>query len=261
MLNDRSMLAAARIVLAPLLIAQGLRVRRVALRLPEAAGPRAGDARAEGAASDAPLRLLIVGDSSAAGVGAASQAQALSGRLVEALHGQGVPRIAWRLEAATGWTSRDALGHLEALAPEPVDAALVVLGVNDVTGDRSSRAWLHDLARIDDWLVRRAGARAVLYSGLPPMGRFPLLPQPLRWYLGRRAAAYDAALAAWSGDRPWRAHVPIPDVGTAGEAAQPGADPVSEGLIASDGFHPGPLAYTVWGRQVAQAVVARLGPS
>jgi hypothetical protein len=33
-------------------------------------------------------------------------------------------------------------------------------------------------------------------SGLPPMHRFPALPQPLRWYIGSRARDFDRALAA-----------------------------------------------------------------
>lgn len=65
------------LLLGPLLLWQGRRVRATALRLPEAAGPRT----AEGSA----LRLLIVGDSSAAGVGAAHQDEALAGRLAQAL--------------------------------------------------------------------------------------------------------------------------------------------------------------------------------
>jgi hypothetical protein len=59
--------------LGPLLIAQALRVRRNVVRLEEPPGARSGS---EGAG--APLRLLITGDSAAAGVGARTQEEALS---------------------------------------------------------------------------------------------------------------------------------------------------------------------------------------
>ncbi len=52
--------------LAPLLLWQGRHVRRVTPRLPEAAGPRAGTT-----GHGPPLRLLVLGDSAAAGVGVA----------------------------------------------------------------------------------------------------------------------------------------------------------------------------------------------
>ena len=81
--------------LAPLLLWQGRRVRRVTPRLPEPAGPRAGVA-----GQGAPLRLLVLGDSAAAGVGVARQRDALTGRLLAELS----PRhtVHWRLLAHTG---------------------------------------------------------------------------------------------------------------------------------------------------------------
>ena len=69
----------AAIGLAPVIIAQGLYVRRVTPRLPEPEGERSG---VNGAGP--PLSLLILGDSAAAGVGVATQDQALSGQLVSA---------------------------------------------------------------------------------------------------------------------------------------------------------------------------------
>ena len=61
--------------LGPVLLAQGHYVRRVTPRLPEPEGLRQG---VEG--SGPPLRLLILGDSSAAGVGVATQAEAARAR-------------------------------------------------------------------------------------------------------------------------------------------------------------------------------------
>ena len=66
-------------ILSPLLI-QALLLRKHALRLPEATGARQGSS-GEGA----PLRVLIIGDSSAAGVGVSTQHDALAGQLAIAL--------------------------------------------------------------------------------------------------------------------------------------------------------------------------------
>ena len=70
-------LTLAKWLLGPVLLWQGARVRATALRLPEAAGERLQSGGA--------LRLLIVGDSSAAGVGAAHQDEALAGCLARTL--------------------------------------------------------------------------------------------------------------------------------------------------------------------------------
>ena len=184
----------AKIALAPLLAAQALGVRRRALRLPEPPGPRAGIA-----GSGPELRLLIAGDSSAAGVGAASQGTALAGRLVAALAAS--HRVQWRLIARSGATTADTLARLAATPPERFDVAVLALGVNDVTRLVPLGRWLDRQARLRALLADRFGVGRVLVSGLPPMGAFPALPAPLRQVLGMTARRYDAALAACHGGR------------------------------------------------------------
>jgi lysophospholipase L1-like esterase len=232
------------VVAAPLLLAQGLWVRRVTPVLPEAQGPRAGvlAPRAPGP----PLRLLIVGDSSAAGVGARRQDEALSGRLAAALAARGGCAVHWRLVARTGATARELPAMLQEHRSGAFDVALVVVGVNDVTGLRPLRAWLADLDALAARLREVAPRGRLVASGLPPMHRFPALPQPLRAFLGARAIEFDRALARWAQGQPDAIHVPLPEMD----------DPA---LAASDGFHPGPGAYALWADALAGAVAALAG--
>ncbi len=228
----RHLLATA--VLGPLLLLQGLHVRRVTPRLPEPPGPRSGRAGA-----GAPLRLLIAGDSAAAGVGAASQGEALAGRLVAELSAGRA--LDWRLEAQTGYTTADALAHLAALPADRFDVVVLSLGVNDVTGGIGRARWLARQTALADLLQARFAPRAVLFTALPPMHLFPALPQPLRWYLGARAHDFNVALADWL-PRRQGCHLVAPDF-------QP-----DQAHIASDGFHPGPAAYAAWATRVARDI-------
>mgnify|MGYP000869511196 CR=1 FL=1 len=224
-------LALAKWTLGPLLLAQGRRVRRVTPVLPEPPGPR------EGETGEGPLlRLLVLGDSAGAGVGAASQEEALTGRIVAGLRGR--YRVRYRLVARTGATTASTLRLLERAEPFAVDAAVTSLGVNDVTGDVGVGRFLALQARLHALLRERLGARLVLASGLPPMDRFPALPQPLRWYLGARAAQLDRALAA-----------ALPDGRGAEYLAVAGE--LDAGHMAADGFHPGPAVYAAWGTAAA----------
>jgi lysophospholipase L1-like esterase len=154
-------------------------------------------------------------------------------------------RLYWQLEAATGATTASAAARLATLPRQPVDAALVVLGVNDVTR-------LSDLSRVREQRIEIAnrlredfGASNVVMTGVPPMGDFPLLPQPLRGRLGQRAARLDRALA--------------------GAAAQSGFQylpftlPLRPDDMARDGFHPAPLAYRVWAETLGPHLLP--GPS
>lgn len=224
--------------LAPLLLIQGLRVRRVTPRLPEPPGPRAGTA-----GHGPELRLLIAGDSAAAGVGAPSQEAGLSGAVVRELASEF--SVSWQVEACNGLRTGGVLRRLAAIEPTPFDVVLLSLGVNDVTGGTRAGDWIVQQRRLVDLLRDRFGVRHVLFTCLPPMHAFPALPQPLRWVLGERARQFTALL-----------HSSI--------AVAPGCEvvtprlPLDPAYMASDGFHPGPPAYAEWGREAAAIIRRRL---
>ncbi|MDM4766365.1 SGNH/GDSL hydrolase family protein [Pelomonas sp. SE-A7] len=238
------MLAIAKLALAPLLVWQGLRVRRQALRLPEATGPRAGLA-GQGALK---LRLLIVGDSSGAGVGASTQQRALAGRLSEALADRLGGSVHWQLLATTGHSTGDALQALKQAELLPADLMVTALGVNDAVGQVSPRRWLTQLDELDAIARERCGIGYTLHSAVPPMHAFPLLPQPLRWLLGAQALRLNRALArqligsATRGMQALPAHLH-------GQAAA--------ALMAPDGFHPNEAGYAAWAEALAERI-ARL---
>jgi len=224
------------LALAPVLALQGRRVRRTAPRLPEAPGPRRGT---EGAGS--PLRLLLAGDSAAAGVGAASQDEALSGRLVAEL--APVFRVSWELVARSGATTAATLRHLARRPRAEFDVAVLSLGVNDLTARRPLARWLEDADALARLLRERFAVRRLLFSGLPPVHLFPVFPQPLRWYLGATARRYDRALARWAAAQPDCEHVPL-------------TFETSAGLLAPDGMHPGPRLYELWSAELAHRIRA-----
>lgn len=229
--------ALSTLTLGPLLLWQGRRLRQTVPRLPEPPGARAGLA-----GDGPPLRLLILGDSAAAGVGAEHQEHALSGRLVAAL----APhfRVDWRLEAHTGHTTADSLRHLEGLAATPCDIALVCLGVNDVTTGTQPATWLLQQQAVITLLREKFAARHIFLAGLPPMHHFPALPQPLRWYLGQRARRLDRQRTALLAHHPHCELLPFEG------SPEPG-------LMARDGFHPGPALYALWAEGLATRIRER----
>ena len=227
----------AKLALAPLLIGQALHVRRKALILPEPPGERTGQT-----GSGAALNILIAGDSSAAGVGADSQGQALSGRLAQELAARFT--VCWTLEAETGATSAATLRRLRELhktAPQRFDVVLFALGVNDITRGVPLRRWLKTQQALQSLMTETFGARRILVSGVPPMHRFPLLPQPLRWTLGATARRFDTALAGLCAENPAARHLAF-DL------------PFRPEYVARDGFHPSPAAYALWARMLADKI-------
>ncbi len=228
----------ATLALAPLLYLQGRRTRRVTPVLPEPPGDRRGR-RGDGP----PLRLLVTGDSAAAGVGAPHQDEALSGRLVAELCRHFT--IEWELHAQTGATTRSTLDYLQRLDSRDFDLAITSLGVNDVTGGAGRRRWLALQRELRALLRAKFASRLILVSGLPPMGLFPALPQPLRWYLGRRADEFDQAL-----ERDIEGEADCVFVNL-----RFGMD---RSAMATDGFHPGPPVYAEWARRASELTLPRL---
>ena len=211
--------------------------------LPEAIGPREGRA---GDDEGSLIRVLVVGDSSAAGVGVAHQDQAVVGHLVRTLAAERSGPIEWRLRARSGLTTREVHAMLVADPPPPADVAVVVTGVNDVIDQVSAQRAVGHRAELADWLLAQGIARHVVFAPLPPMHQFPLLPEPLRRVVGDEARRHDLALARWSATRNDVSHADI-------------VLELAPQTMASDGFHPGEPVYRACGEalalHVAQAMV------
>jgi lysophospholipase L1-like esterase len=224
-----------KLALAPLLVAQAVATRRRAPVLPEADGEREG---VVGGRSVAPLRLLVAGDSSAAGVGVERQDDAVIGHLVRTLHRAIDRPVAWTLRARTGLTTRGVHALLREVAPVAADIAVVISGVNDVIDQVPVQRAVRDRAALADWLLREAGARHVVFAPLPPIHRFPILPEPLRRVMGADARRHDAALARWAATRSDVSHAKV-------------AVELDAAGMASDGFHPGEPVYRACGEALA----------
>jgi len=231
---------AARIALGPILYAQARRLRTSALQLPEPSGPRQG---VEGAGQTC-LRLLVTGDSSAAGVGAETQDDALARPLARDLALRLGARIEWNLVAQSGVNSEQLLHLIRGATAARADIAIVIVGVNDVTGEVPLGRALRWRAEITAWLLSQAQARQVLFTSMPEMQRFPLIPQPLAWYAGMHARRNNAAQARWARSLSNVGHIDLSGF-------------VRPEWMARDGFHPAPPLYARLATRIGEQVAAR----
>lgn len=229
---------ALKIVLAPVLVVQAVATRKRAPSLPEAEGAREGRVGAGDGGRGGAFRLLIAGDSSAAGVGVARQDQALSGYLSRALQRLLARPVQWSLHAKSGFTTQQVFQLLREQKLPAADVAVVVTGVNDVIEQVSLRRVLAQRAAMADWLLAEHGVAHVVFAPLPPVEHFPLLPSPLRNVMGADAHRHDTAVARWAATRSDVSHAVI-DVELGPES------------MAADGFHPGEPVYRTCGEALA----------
>ncbi|WP_394388231.1 SGNH/GDSL hydrolase family protein [Shewanella woodyi] len=233
------------LLLAPLLTLQGLYVRRTSLVLPEAAGERAGSI-----GKGEKLNVLIAGDSAAAGVGVDKQDSALTGYLTRELAKDHY--VIWALIAKSGSNTQDLIKHLSKVKGDKFDVVLLSLGVNDVLTPLSASKWQGQLGRLTQVLHHDFGAKQVWFTSVPPMERFPLLPQPLRWFLGRRAQEFNRVLASYveqaecCGLVDLSVHLPKQEPDSIKSA--------KFSAMAADGFHPDESLYQLWGNSAANMI-------
>jgi lysophospholipase L1-like esterase len=225
--------------LGPILLAQARWLRATALRLPEAAGPRSGKEHIGIGAKT--IRLLFVGDSSAAGVGVLQQTQALAQQASSYLSQKLQINVHWQLLAKSGVNTKEALVLVERSELHPSDILVTCLGTNDVTSQTKPQQFIQDYQALVNRIIESAGVRHVIVTGLPPLHILPAAPHPLRWYLGKYAATLDKLLRQWITQLHNYRYISL----------QWAAVPEE---MAIDKYHPGAGQYRTWAIMVAETV-------
>jgi lysophospholipase L1-like esterase len=198
-----------------------------------------------------PLTLVVLGDSSVAGVGADAAedtlaygvAKALSDQYLVSLHALGVSGS--RLADVVG----KQLAQVDGLEP---DIVLVCVGTNDVTHGTRLREARRQLRMLVDGLAEVAPDAKVIVSGLPPAETATAFHRPLRDLIGLRALLftrlYRAELAPHG--------ISVFDIAKLTKSAFHG----KREMFSADRFHPSSAGYaflgTIYGRAVREALEA-----
>jgi lysophospholipase L1-like esterase len=198
-----------------------------------------------------PLRLVLLGDSSALGVGVDQVSDTIGGQLARLLAeggtatGSGEREVRLSSVAVSGSRSTDLATQVaRALLGEHPDVAVILIGANDATALRrpgDAAAYLGAAVR----RLRDAQVEVVVGT-CPDLGAVRAMAQPLRqvagWF-GRRTANAQASAVLDAGGA-------VVDL-----AAETG--PVfraDAGTLCHDGFHPSADGYRVWAHALLPAV-------
>ncbi len=202
--------------------------------------------------SSADIHLMIFGDSTAAGVGC-TVADEVPGVLVaRGLADETEKRVRLSTKAIGGATSKGLEGQVDAMfvAGPPPDAAVILIGANDVTKKFSIAA---SAARLGNAVERLTAKGTVVVVGTcPDLGVVTAIPQPLRtvvrnWGLRLARAQSDATLKA--GGHP----VALADLLSPEFLAAP------DTMFSADRFHPSAAGYELAARQLLPVLAAALG--
>ncbi|MEN6671322.1 SGNH/GDSL hydrolase family protein [Psychrobacter sp. B38] len=271
MVDTHKLASVARdVLLAPIYIHQGRKIKRETVRLPEPNGERYGQVRLSKSTNTSEgntkpdLTLMVVGDSAAAGVGSQTQQEALVGKLIPILAQQPAiystfSTLNWSLQATTGHTSFDILRRLYVLpAPsQPVDVMVLSMGVNDTTSKVPIDKWQQQIEDIIAIAQRKFGVRELIFLSLPPMAEMPAIPAPLNNFVGAKASILDEILQQVCAGHAGVNYMATDFARMISEHSN--GTPIDiRVMFASDGFHPSSLMYGYWAQQVSERILSLL---
>ncbi|GIJ77987.1 Lysophospholipase L1 [Micromonospora phaseoli] len=195
-----------------------------------------------------PLRLVLLGDSAALGVGVDRLGDTIGGQLAELLAtGSAGRRVHLSSVGVSGSRSTDLATQVaRALLGERPDVAVILVGANDVTDMRrpaEAAAYLGAAVH----RLRQAGVEVVVGT-CPDLGAVRAIAPPLRQVVG------------WVGRQVARAQTgAVLDAGGTVVDLATETGPVfraDAGTFCHDGYHPSADGYRVWAHALLPAVAA-----
>ena len=220
---------------APFLYLQGQYVRRKIGRLPDASGSpfgKSGD-------GDDSAKLLVIGESTAAGVGARTHETALAGQFARFLSRKIGKTVDWRVIGRSGITVGETIHELVPKIPdEKFDYVLIALCGNEVLKLRSPRTFRRDMKRLLGILREKNPEAFFFIPNAPAVRLSPVLPFPIKFILGHLSALHDKNARQFTAE--------FPKVFYFHQPREVPAD------FFADGIHPSEKGYAVWSERMIE---------
>ena len=195
-----------------------------------------------------PIQRGVLGDSTAAGVGASAPDQSMPWQVARRLDRTVYIRSFAKSGARVDDVLRDQVPQVLALPPDELpDIILLDVGANDVTHLTRSNAFRSAYLGILDALP---DGPSVIAVGVPDMGAIARLAQPLRFVAGVRGGTYDNIVESMRDQN--ADYVNLADFTGPSFGAEP------DRYFAADRYHPNDAGYGLWADTIAPVIRWRL---
>jgi lysophospholipase L1-like esterase len=220
---------------APFLYLQGYWVRRKIGLLPDAQGEKTGKSGTD----EQIVKLLVIGESTVAGLGARTHETALAGQFARFLGEKIGKSVEWYVIGKNGVTAKRTIEELVPQIPdERFDYILAGVGGNDVLKLSSPFKWRRDMTRLLEILHAKNPDAVIFMTNAPAIHLSPVLPQPIKFILGNLSALHDKNSREFTAEMKNVHYFDRPDEITVGFFA--------------DGIHPSEKGYTDWSRRMIE---------
>jgi len=236
--------------LLPVLYFQGKKLRKEVPELPEAQGIEGFVSKREGAT----LKVLAIGESTMAGVGAKTHEEAFIGTLAKELAQKLNVNIHWKVYAKSGYTLKR-VTHKILPQVEETNADLIVVGMgaNNAFKLSSTSKWTKDVAELIKTIRVQFPKTPIAFINMPPIKDFPVFTSTMKFVMGNLVNLFGNEL-----EKEVKNHDAVffnsekLSFDNWTERFGYKKDPA---LFFSDGVHPTVLTYQMWARDFSDFLV------
>lgn len=223
---------------APFLYLQGQYVRRKVGLLPDAQGEKFGQFGAD----ENSVKLLVIGESTVAGLGARTHETALAGQFAKFLSRRIEKSVRWTALGKNGVTAQKTIEELVPQIPrEKFDYIVIGLGGNDVLKLSSPRKWRETMTRLINILRGQNSSAKIFITNVAAVNLAPALPQPIRGILWQLSKMHNANILEFVKNFEDVFYYP-----------QPKSVPSD---FFSDGIHPSEAGYALWAEDMIKTLM------
>ncbi|WP_395373611.1 SGNH/GDSL hydrolase family protein [Marinicella sp. W31] len=237
--------------LLPVMYFQARKIRATVPKLPEAQEPQG----VSGKTHRQRLRLLLLGESTMAGVGVDKHSEGFAGILADSLSHHLEIAVHWQVNANSGYTAEDVRSKTVPNLDAEADLIVIGLGANDAFKLNTPKRWRRHIAALIHSLRKHYPQTPIVFTNMPPIKEFPAMTGLLKLTIGNLVEALGRALAQeiTAHDHVYY-HARTITVKDWIERFQ--VDKHIDDFF-SDGIHPSQLTYRIWAQDLAQFIQAR----
>lgn len=236
--------ALCTIPIAPLLYYQGKQIKKTIPDLPEAIGMQ-GKVILPNTKN---FHLLILGESTMAGVGVSTNEEGFAGSLAKALAQQFQQTVNWSVYAKSGYNAKKVERELLPQIQEKSAELIVIgLGANDTFELNTPFTWRKHLISLIKSIRSQFPHTPIAFTNMPPVKEFAAFPKSLQLTLGNLAVLLQKELTILVDETP---NVYFDNRRLAIEEWILKNDPTATPAdLFSDGVHPSKRSYELWAKE------------
>ncbi|MCE7993259.1 MAG: SGNH/GDSL hydrolase family protein [Roseivirga sp.] len=230
----------------PLMLIQARRLKKDFPDLPEANNPMG---KTEGKSE---LSILMLGESSIAGVGVEDHKDCISGQLAMELSALSGRSINWQVVAKSGYTARQVREYLlDGISEKHFDIIVIGLGGNDTFKVNSPWYWKKSMRKLALALHSKYPKAQIVITYMPPVHTFLAFSPLIRFFLGNLTKLFGREMKRLAPDYTYLSYFDYVVSMEEWIVHSKHRDPAD---FFSDGVHPSALTYELWGKDTARFI-------